>query len=36
MEAGSYGEAKKQGCVRLEGKAYEVQDGDIVQFRFNI
>ena len=36
MEAGSYGEAKKQGSVRLEGKAYEVQDGDIVQFRFNI
>jgi len=36
MDAGSYAEAKKRGTVRLEGKAYEVQDGDIVQFRFNI
>ena len=36
VAAGSYSEAKKQGTVRLEGKAYEVQDGDIVQFRFNI
>lgn len=34
--AGSYAEAKKQGTVRLEGKDYEVQDGDIIQFRFNI
>lgn len=36
MDAGSYAEAKKRGAVRLEGKAYEVQDGDVVQFRFNI
>ena len=36
MDAGSYAEAKKRGTVRLEGKTYEVQDGDIVQFRFNI
>ncbi len=36
MEAGSYAEAKKRGTVRLEGKTYEVQDGDIIQFRFNI
>jgi ribosome-binding ATPase YchF (GTP1/OBG family) len=36
MAAGSYHEAKKKGTVRLEGKAYEVQDGDIIQFRFNI
>ena len=36
MEAGSYAEAKKRGTVRLEGKAYEVQDGDIIQFRFNV
>ena len=33
---GSYAEAKKQGTVRLEGKDYEVQDGDIIQFRFNV
>ncbi len=36
MDAGSYNEAKKQGNVRLEGKSYEVQDGDVVQFRFNV
>jgi GTP-binding protein YchF len=36
MDAGSYAEAKKRGTFRLEGKAYEVQDGDIIEFRFNI
>lgn len=36
MAAGSYNEARKQGTVRLEGKTYEVQDGDIITFRFNI
>ena len=34
--AGSYQAAKKQGIVRLEGKTYQVQDGDIINFRFNI
>jgi ribosome-binding ATPase YchF (GTP1/OBG family) len=33
---GSFQEAKKAGLVRLEGKEYEVQDGDIIQFRFNL
>ena len=36
IAAGSYSAAKKQGTVRLEGKAYVVQDGDVVQFRFNV
>ncbi len=36
IEAGCFGDAKKQGTVRLEGKSYEVRDGDIIQFRFNI
>ena len=36
MDAGSYAEAKKKGTVRLEGKTYEVQDGDVIQFRFNV
>lgn len=36
MAAGSYQEAKKRGMVRLEGKTYPVQDGDIIQFRFNV
>lgn len=35
-EYGSFQEAKKAGVVRLEGKEYVVQDGDIINFRFNI
>ena len=27
--------AKDAGKIRLEGKEYEVQDGDIMNFRFN-
>jgi ribosome-binding ATPase YchF (GTP1/OBG family) len=27
---------KEAGRVRLEGKEYEVQDGDIIEFRFNV
>jgi ribosome-binding ATPase YchF (GTP1/OBG family) len=33
---GTFQEAKKAGLVRLEGKEYEVKDGDIINFRFNI
>jgi len=33
---GTYQEAKKSGQLRLEGKEYVVQDGDIVHFRFNV
>jgi GTP-binding protein YchF len=36
ISAGSYPEARKQGKVRLEGKTYEVLDGDIIEFRFNV
>lgn len=36
MEAGSYAEARKRGTVRLEGKTYEMADGDIVNIRFNV
>jgi ribosome-binding ATPase len=36
MTAGSYAEARKKGTVRLEGKTYEVKDGDIINFRFNV
>ena len=28
--------AKEAGKWRLEGKEYEVQDGDIIEFRFNV
>jgi ribosome-binding ATPase YchF (GTP1/OBG family) len=34
--AGSHQEAKKKGTVRLEGKTYIVQDGDVIEFRFNV
>jgi len=33
---GSYSEAKKDGHLRLEGKEYIVQDGDIIRFRFSV
>lgn len=33
-EAGSWERARQLGRVRAEGRDYEVQDGDIVQFRF--
>lgn len=36
MRAGGMVEAKKQGTVRMEGKTYIVQDGDICHFLFNI
>lgn len=36
MECGTYTNAKEKGLVRLEGKEYVVQDGDIILFRFNV
>ena len=36
IEAGSMGAAKEKGKVRLEGKEYLVQDGDVIHFRFNV
>ncbi len=36
MECGSHNAAKEKGLVRLEGKDYVVQDGDIILFRFNV
>ncbi len=35
-DQGNFQEAKKSGRVRLEGKEYPVNDGDIITFRFNI
>jgi ribosome-binding ATPase len=34
--AGSMAEAKAQGKVRMEGKDYVMNDGDVVEFRFNV
>lgn len=36
MDAKTYNEARKKGTVRLEGKTYFVNDGDIINFRFNV
>jgi ribosome-binding ATPase YchF (GTP1/OBG family) len=36
VEAGSMAAAKEHGWVRLEGKDYVMQDGDVVLFRFNV
>ncbi len=35
-QAGGMAEAKAQGKVRMEGKDYVMQDGDVVEFRFNV
>ena len=36
VEAGTMAEAKARGKVRMEGKEYIMQDGDVVEFRFNV
>ncbi len=35
-QCGTYNAAKEKGLVRIEGKDYVVQDGDIMLFRFNV
>src|SRR5690606_41053903 len=35
-EAGSMADARAAGRVRMEGKDYVMQDGDVVEFRFNV
>lgn len=36
MACGSTTAAKEKGLMRLEGKEYIVQDGDVILFRFNV
>ena len=36
VEAGGYAEAARRARQRLEGKTYEVQDGDVLTVRFNV
>jgi GTP-binding protein YchF len=36
LRVGGLVEAKKQGLLRLEGKTYVVQDGDVINFLFNV
>ena len=36
MEVGSIEEARLKGLLRLEGKEYQVADGDVITFRFSV
>ncbi|MFC2020435.1 redox-regulated ATPase YchF [Chloroflexota bacterium] len=36
VKCGTLTEARKKGLLRLEGKSYTVQDGDIINFLFNV
>ncbi len=36
IREGSMQACKEKGLMRLEGKDYEVQDGDVIYFRFNV
>jgi GTP-binding protein YchF len=36
LAAGSFAKAREAGKLRLEGKEYEVRDGDVILFRFNV
>lgn len=36
LALGSFAKAREAGKLRIEGKEYEVQDGDVMEFRFNV
>jgi GTP-binding protein YchF len=36
LELGSWAAARDAGKLRIEGKDYEVADGDVIEFRFNV
>jgi GTP-binding protein YchF len=36
VAAGSFAKGREAGKLRLEGKDYEVRDGDVILFRFNV
>lgn len=36
LDQGSLAAAREKGMVRMEGKEYVVQDGDVILFRFNV
>jgi GTP-binding protein YchF len=36
LRLGSMAACKDKGCLRLEGREYQVQEGDVVHFRFNV
>jgi GTP-binding protein YchF len=36
LDTGSHAEAKRKGVMRVEGKTYEVRDGDVINVLFNV
>ena len=36
LEIGSWSKAREVGKLRVEGKDYEVRDGDVLEIRFNV
>lgn len=36
VKSGNITEARKKGLLRLEGKTYKIQDGDVITFLFNV
>jgi GTP-binding protein YchF len=36
VESGSFAAAREKGLMRLEGRDYVIQEGDVVHFRFNV
>ncbi len=36
VSLGSFAKAREAGKLRIEGKDYVVQDGDVIEFRFNV
>jgi ribosome-binding ATPase YchF (GTP1/OBG family) len=36
VDAGSHAEASRRGLQRLEGKTYPIEDGDVLNIRFNV
>ena len=36
VASGSFAKAREAGKLRIEGKNYEVRDGDVILFRFNV
>ena len=36
VECGSFSKAREQALARMEGKDYIVQEGDVMQIRFNV
>jgi ribosome-binding ATPase YchF (GTP1/OBG family) len=36
VAAGSFAKCRELGKLRIEGKDYEVKDGDVIEWRFNV